>query len=475
MRADVGERRGEDGLDLEVDRLDHAHEVASRVAYVFQLLLQETVALLQFDELVQRERVDRAHQAQLSFEVAHAGRRVCALRHLRQVGSFRLLGFEIVVAAQRLDSGLQPHAHLGLVDLHATRALAGFVELLLGSGSAAAQRIESLRDPADLVALPTADIQQFVVPHLDDVAVALDKGGEAFYSLQAAFDGDPALGSLRARDRIGFQATLGLLQAAFEERLAFVQTGIAHFQVLPPACQARRVGIEAGAGFTAGPRGLGLGRLVGLQCGHQPVQLADAGSLALGALVGIAETALDRFDLGLRLASLGLRAGQGLAVGGEAGVVDIELAGEIGLVVAGRMQLGLGAGERSVAVGQLCGRHRRPLLGFLQRRRCGAAAGGADAPAGGSEPVAGGGDYHSQRVPDGEVEGLVPAADTHCPAEHRVEQLGHTRVAAPYMRAHRVATASGRRGACVAAPQCDHGAVHVVGLQRLQCAATGIG
>ena len=43
--ADVGERGREHGLDLQIDGLDHPHQVAARVAHVFELLLQELVAL----------------------------------------------------------------------------------------------------------------------------------------------------------------------------------------------------------------------------------------------------------------------------------------------------------------------------------------------------------------------------------------------------------------------------------------------
>ena len=75
VRAHVGERRGEHGLDLEVDGLDDAHQVAPGVAHVLQLLLEEAVALLQLVELLERERVDRAEQAQLALEVAHPRRR----------------------------------------------------------------------------------------------------------------------------------------------------------------------------------------------------------------------------------------------------------------------------------------------------------------------------------------------------------------------------------------------------------------
>ena len=75
LAADVGEGGGEHGLDLLVDGLDHPVQLAPGRADVLELLLEERVALLQLGELLERERVDRAEQAQLAVELADPGLR----------------------------------------------------------------------------------------------------------------------------------------------------------------------------------------------------------------------------------------------------------------------------------------------------------------------------------------------------------------------------------------------------------------
>ena len=82
MPADVGEGGREHGLDLEVDGLDDAHQLAAGGAHVVELLLEERVALLQLVELLERQRVDRAHQAELTLEVADPRRGADALGQL---------------------------------------------------------------------------------------------------------------------------------------------------------------------------------------------------------------------------------------------------------------------------------------------------------------------------------------------------------------------------------------------------------
>ena len=74
VAGDVGERGLEDVHDLLVDRLDHARQLAPRVAHVVELLLQELVPLDERFVLRQRERVDRAHEPQLALELARPGR-----------------------------------------------------------------------------------------------------------------------------------------------------------------------------------------------------------------------------------------------------------------------------------------------------------------------------------------------------------------------------------------------------------------
>ena len=128
VAADVGERGREHVLDLLVDGLDHAGQVAAGGAHVLELLLEERVALLELVELLERERVDRAEQAQLAIELADAAGGGRALRELGLLGGLGDGGFDVEVATQRLDRVLEPQLGLGLLDLGAMRAVPRLVE-----------------------------------------------------------------------------------------------------------------------------------------------------------------------------------------------------------------------------------------------------------------------------------------------------------------------------------------------------------
>ena len=97
------------------------------------------------------------------------------------LGSCRL---QIVVATQCLDDTFQAHAHLGLIDLDAPRALTVLVEPLLRCAASTPQIIESLGDAADLVALLAANLHQFVMARLDHMPMPVDETCEVLDSCQ---------------------------------------------------------------------------------------------------------------------------------------------------------------------------------------------------------------------------------------------------------------------------------------------------
>ena len=77
------------------------------------------MALLERLELFQRERVDRAHEAQLALELADTGVGCDALGKRRTLGRDRGVGLAVEVVAQGLDGGLEAQRDLGLVELGA--------------------------------------------------------------------------------------------------------------------------------------------------------------------------------------------------------------------------------------------------------------------------------------------------------------------------------------------------------------------
>ena len=143
MATDVGVGGREHTLDLLVDRLDDPAQLAPRRADVLELLLEERVTLLQLGELLERQRVDRTEQAQLTVELTHPRLGTHAVRKRRRIGRLGDLGFDVEVVAEHLDRRLQPEARLGLVDVRPSRPLADLIELALGIRSPAALRVES--------------------------------------------------------------------------------------------------------------------------------------------------------------------------------------------------------------------------------------------------------------------------------------------------------------------------------------------
>ena len=69
--------------------------------HVLELRLEERVALLQRLELLERERVDRTHEAQLALELADSGVRGDALRKRRTRRLDRDLGLSVEIVARR--------------------------------------------------------------------------------------------------------------------------------------------------------------------------------------------------------------------------------------------------------------------------------------------------------------------------------------------------------------------------------------
>ena len=153
--------------------------------------------------------------------------------------------------------------------------------------------------------------------------------------------------------------------------------------------------------------------------------------------------------------------------------MGVELAAEFVLLLACGLQFRLGPGERRFQASEfgLCG--TLALLRFLQRRGGGTATRRTDAPTGGPEAIARSRDHHGHRVPDGQIDGVVPAGHAHGAAEHCVEQFGHTLVTTPHMRAYGVAAAGRWRRRGATSTQRQHRAGDVVRLQRLQRGTAG--
>ena len=121
----VGEGLGEDPHDLVVDGPDDLVQLSAGPAHVLDLLLEETVTLLERAELLQGQGVHRAERRQLRLH----GRGPLGRRHaFGQRGARRphgLLGLAPELAAQRLDGGLLTDPGLGQLEGQALERVAG--------------------------------------------------------------------------------------------------------------------------------------------------------------------------------------------------------------------------------------------------------------------------------------------------------------------------------------------------------------
>ena len=100
------------------------------------------MALLQGRELLEGERVHGPHEAQLALELTHARRGRRGRRELGTLGGHGRLGLAVEVAAHGLDSRLQTHAGLGLVELGPPSPLADLFQPALSAGALGPHRVE---------------------------------------------------------------------------------------------------------------------------------------------------------------------------------------------------------------------------------------------------------------------------------------------------------------------------------------------
>ena len=198
--------------------------------------------------------------------------------------------------------------------------------------------------------------------------------------------------SARAMRRRPPRRSLGLGQAALEERAPLVQAGVAHFERSLALATASSAGdcaaVEVGPGLAAlALGGLGLGRSRRPRApGTHGLELGDAGAARGRTPLG---------ELGDRLAaasrarpcasrrSAWARANDSAA--GEAGVVGVEACGSSSLVALAprRARPGRPASPCRGGPARPGGQPALGTSGLVERGAGGAADGGADAPAGG--------------------------------------------------------------------------------------------
>src|SRR5207237_5025926 len=130
--------------DPGVDGFDHLGQLAALRLDVVELALEEGVSLAEGGVLLEGEGVDGAHEAQLALELAHPVGRAGARRKLRARGDDGHVGLALELATYGVDSGLQAHPGLGLLELAPPGSLPYLLQVSLRRGALASDLLEAL-------------------------------------------------------------------------------------------------------------------------------------------------------------------------------------------------------------------------------------------------------------------------------------------------------------------------------------------
>ena len=395
---------------------------------------------LQLVELLERQRVDRAHQTQLAVEIAHARGRADALGQRRLLGRLGGGRLEIVVAAQT------PRRHLPAASAPRLRRSRRDA-IARGSRRAPSRpRSRRRRTSSRRWAMPrtsslclrrisiSSSWRASITPRWPSTSA--DRLSMAVRACSTSRRRCPACA--RATASTSSRRSVSC-RSPFQELLALVQPGVADLEILALDWPAARRGHRARRGSRRAPwlpRPRPLRRLRAPARGRRARRSGRArGSRRSPAS---ATERVEGLELCLGLATIALRTGQRLGTGREPGVVGVELPAE----VAPRD----GAASCELDPCQLLGAgpcfelgrgDAQAFLGLFQGRRGGTTAGDADPPARRTESVAVVGDDNGVGIGDGDVDRVRPRRHADRRADDRVEQFGHATLAAAHVRSDR--------------------------------------
>ncbi len=396
---------------------------------------------LSSDELLERQRVDRAQGRQLGLELADPGGRVGALRELRRRGRHGPIRSAGQLPAQRLDHRLTPDGRLDQVQLDLLETAAGSGQFVLVGGALSAQFLEPGPAGADRLELEPVALAQF---RQGRVQAFLGRGHHDQQPLHGGgvrLQSPPALGRLTALVGVPGQPPLDLLQP-----LGSAPAGARPGRPTGPptrpavtAASAIRSSIRR-APHRAARRPLGRPGPGRLQAGQLLAELRPPASMSRA--IRSSSSAWSRRTS----SSSAARASQvvGHPLTGRPG----RLVGDLVAVVGPDRLGGGGPGGLHLGPRRRCAprpsrtRQRRPSSARALASSTTAAVTtpprGPHPPAGGREPVPVPGDDHQVGTGQGQVDGLGPPAQGAArPGQQRVERgLQAREVAAAGARPH---------------------------------------
>ncbi len=263
--------------------------------------------LLQLGELLERERVDRPHEAELALELADPGRGGRAVGQRRALRFHGRLGLLVEVLAQGLRGLLQPDPDLGLLELVSLHPLAQLAELAFGPLPLTAEPVEAGGDGSRLLGLAAALLTKPLELVLDDGQAVVDDLPEPVGRGGPQLERRAAPLGLVALVHVAAKALVDLGEAPAEERAALLDARRPHLEVGAEGGDGGGPLVEPGAGLLHGRQLPGPLGLLGLEGGQRRLELRHPLLLARDPLPQLGQVGSQRVGLGHRVAGLGLR------------------------------------------------------------------------------------------------------------------------------------------------------------------------
>ena len=286
QRLEVGGHVGEGGLehrpDLVVDGGHDLGQVAPGPADVVELVPQVLPALLEGAVLLQGQRVDRAHDLQIPFELLHPLSGRDAGVQFRGGGGDGRVGGEAVIGPQPLHRALKAGPQLGLLHIVPGAGGAQLLQPPLGGRRGLPQPVQAGDDGPGLLGLASAAPVGLRQLRVDQPGPVLDLAAEPGQDRTPAVEG---LGRSRrgpAPGLVVLQAGGDLAQPSLQQPPTLVEPGGQGPDAGPPVGDQRGLLVDGRPGL--GPQlapllvgGLGQFRRPGLSAGQDGPSLGQSG------------------------------------------------------------------------------------------------------------------------------------------------------------------------------------------------------
>jgi len=219
--------------DLRVHRPNYLAELSPGARDVMELALEELVPFFERRVLLEGERVDGAHEADLALQLACTGRGAGTRRQWRAFGTLERLGLAIEFPAYRLGERLEAPLHLSLLQLVAGDLLPDCRELSFHARAFAPQGLEVVGRKAQGLGLRLAHLAQSAEGGLQGRQPGADNEAQPRDRTGHCVEAHATMGGLLAFCDVTGQSLLDLGKTSAEKGPPFLDSGGAHLEVPP--------------------------------------------------------------------------------------------------------------------------------------------------------------------------------------------------------------------------------------------------